>query len=547
MKRFLALALVLVIGAGTGIYFWPQHRNSSPAPRPTAPILLEADGGTATPAPAASRPARISRDGRYLVLVVLDGARPDYFNVSGIPHIQALMKSGTRYNNAWAGILESETPTGHASIATGSTPSADGILSFNWATSDNTTINLFNPSEIQNGHMEQLIRNAPAPTIAELVHRKYPSSKVVSLGGHKYYAQDALGGPNADAIVYYTGDASGHFIPVSVPGHVPPASILNDKSLTASSVNLPMGSEDHIAMRLAIKTFQVMQPRVMLVNMPEFDWPLGHVDGGDRDPAGVRSLMQGFDKDLGSLEDAYRKAGLLNRTIFVLTADHGLAPIYHTVSQDAIDQAVSRAGTSIISDTYHTASYIWLKDSSVAVKAATNISALGNPYIQAVYFKSSLAGGGYRYLRASGPALFHAPAVEQANQYLLGTFNGPNGPDVAVLFDEDAASLPGGQASWKGDHGGAAWQSQHLPLVISGAGVRHGVVSNRPARLMDIAPTVLTLMGIAPSGMQGTPLADAMLGFTSTMWAAQERQVRSQQPVIAALQAESSRELQKGL
>ena len=136
--------------------------------------------------------------------------------------------------------------------------------------------------------------------------------------------------------------------------------------------------------------------------------------------------------------------------------------------------------------------------------------------------------------------------MEAANQYLLRSFNGPDAPDIAVFFTEDTASLPGGEAHWKGDHGGADWQSQHLPLVISGAGVRSGHVSIHPARLEDIAPTVLTLMGVRPSGMDGIPLSDSMVAPSRNAVAAERAQGSSLQPIITALQREAQQEVAAG-
>src|SRR5207245_52253 len=80
-----------------------------------------------------------------------------------------------------------------------------------------------------------------------------------------------------------------------------------------------------------------------LINEPEFDWPLGHVYGGIVDPAKVITLMQAFDRDLGMIERAYRRAGILQQTLFVVTADHGMAPITRFVPSTVITQAVARA------------------------------------------------------------------------------------------------------------------------------------------------------------------------------------------------------------
>ena len=129
--------------------------------------------------------------------------------------------------------------------------------------------------------------------------------------------------------------------------------------------------------------------------------------------------------------------------------------------------------------------------------------------------------------------------MDAANQFLLGTFGGSKGPDIVVLFAENAGSEPDGQAHWTGDHGGSAWESQHIPLVFSGPGIRRGYISTYPARLMDIAPTALSLMGVPDTGMTGVPLADAMVSPASWMQAAQRQQSNALWPVISALQTES--------
>jgi arylsulfatase A-like enzyme len=499
---------------------------------------------TAKPRPTATRkvPSAPIVNPSYVVLIVLDGARPDYFSTPNIPHIKALMQNGTQYTNAWAGILESETPSGHASIATGSQPRSDGILSFDWADSENRSINLFSEQAVRQGLMENVMRQAGAPTIADMVHKRNPKAKVVALSGYKYYAADALGGPDADVIMYFTSHKNGTFGPTALPGHMPPSSIINTPGLTLPNRHYALGQGDHLAMKLADETFATMRQQVTLINLPEFDWPLGHVDGANRDQKDMHTLMQDFDGDLAQMEATYAKAGVLDRTLFILTADHGFAPIDHRIGNSVIDNAVLATGTKIIRDTYHTASYIWLQDESKDAQAAENIARLQNPYIQSVYFRS-IGPNGPVYIRASGPDLLLAPGVEQANQWLLNTFNGPNGPDVVTFMAEQSMVWAGGEKTWKGDHGGNAWESQHLPLILSGPGVRRGYVSTYAAPIMDIAPTLLTLLGDPDTGMRGVPLADAFKSPSAAQKKSQQAQGASVGPVVAALQQESRREV----
>jgi arylsulfatase A-like enzyme len=294
-------------------------------------------------------------------------------------------------------------------------------------------------------------------------------------------------------------------------------------------------------MQLAGNTFQRMRQQATLINLPEFDWPLGHVNGAALDMKDATTLMQGFDRDLAMLEDTYRKAGVLDKTVFVLTADHGFSPIYHEVPKSVIADAVAKTGTSIIRDTYHTGAYLWLKDESRAVDAAAAISRAQNPYIQSVYFRTT-GPDGPGYIRASGTELLLAPGMEEANQHLLHTFNGPNGPDLVVFMKEHAAAVAGGQGKWKGDHGGADWESQHVPLFISGPGVRSKAVSDYPAKLMDVAPTALRLLGVPATEMHGVVLADSLRSASAPEQAAQRERGSTLAPVISALKAEAGLE-----
>lgn len=478
----------------------------------------------------------------YVVLIVLDGARPEYFQVGNIPHVEAVVKAGAQYTTAFSGILESETPSGHAAIGTGAMPAQNGVLGFWWGNGQKVKVDLFNPQKIRNGDMERIIWESKIPTLAGRVHARDMSAKVVAVSGSKYYAADAIGGPSADIIMYFYGTTQGTFEPTYVPNHAPPNGVLGAKGLIGPSHGMPLGLENHLAMKLAVRTFKKVKQKVSLINLPEFDWPLGHVDGGVIAQQQVTTLMRSFDRDLAMLQAAYDKAGVLENTIFILMADHGMMPLQHTISEADITTALAKVGATMVTAAYSTGTYIWLEDTGRAVPAARSIAALNNPYIQSVYARVP-SGKGFAYTRLSPARLQRTGGVERANQALMQTFNSSSGPDVVVVLAEGVGIEPGGQASWKADHGGTSWQSQHLPLVISGPGVRKNYVSNYPARLIDVAPTVLHLMGASPAGMQGVVLADAL--NSPIAGDAQRQKAVSAQltPLVQALQQESRLEV----
>ncbi len=506
---FCALYLLFASAIGAGAAQLLHSRSKTPASALIAPPVVP----------------------KYLVLMVLDGARRDYFGLTPLPHVDQLRAAGVQYTHAFAGILESETPSGHAAIASGSRPDKDGLLGFDWAT-NGTRYSLFNPDQM--GTVESLLHDAHVPTLASVYKAKYPTARVVALSGHKYYAAAPLGGPSADAIMYYQGDPKGRYVPVAVPGHTPPASVLDDPSLIYPTIHLNDGVEDDLTTKLALKTVDAMHPRMLLINFPEFDWPLGHVDGGSLDRDKVIIDMKGFDKDLGEIEAKYKAEGILDKTLFVITADHGMMPITHFVPASIVTNAVSQAGTTAPDLASSTADYVWLADGNKAEAVADNIIAAHDPGIDSVYYLVT-ANGAPTYIAATGSKA--TGALESANQYLLDSLLNGHEPSV-VAFATPGGSFSDPKSNWKADHGGDTWQAQSIPLIFSGAGIRTGVISSAPAQLEDIAPTALTDMGVKPAGMEGHVLTESLVQPKAAASKARSSEEQQLAPVVEGLTAQ---------
>lgn len=466
---------------------------------------------------------------RYLVLIVLDGARPDYFSATALPHLQAMINQGTLYTRAFDGILEAETPSGHTTLATGSTPARNGILGFEWAQGDGT-YSIFSPDKVRAGAMTSIMEARGVPTIAGLYKRRFPHARVAALSGHKYYAADPLGGPDADMIMYYHAFGT-KYEPTGIPGHMPPQTVLDKPSLTAPSVNLALGQEDRYVTKLALTTFRHTHQRLTLINYPDFDWPLGHVYGGSESRNKVITLMKMFDFNLGKIEAAYKNARVLRKTLFVITADHGMSPLVRYVPQKLFSNAISQAKATAPTVVLNSGAFIWLADLRTARSVADNIIRARDPGIQSAYYLS-VTQGKVGYVRADGSVI--SAAAEAANQTLLRTLlNGHEPTVVGILREYNTASNPA--THWRGDHGGASWQSQHIPLLFSGPGIQRGMTATQPAQLDDIAPTVLTDMGVQPLGMEGRVLTDALQAQSSSLAQARNAEIRALWPTVNGL------------
>lgn len=96
---------------------------------------------------------------------------------------------------------------------------------------------------------------------------------------------------------------------------------------------------------------------------------------------------------------------------------------------------------------------------------------------------------------------------------------------------------------WLADHGGASWQSHHVPLIMQGPGIKAGIRSAFPARIVDLAPTFLRLMGAPFPLMDGIVLADALSQPTSSERKSQSYVGHTLSPVIGALKRQSQIDL----
>jgi len=466
---------------------------------------------------------------KYLCLIVLDAGKPEYItnHLKTMPNVRQLLVHARWYNQAWVGDLMSITPPGHAVIGTGSFPKDDGgIVNWDWGIHSTGKISpTFQAlSNYQNGYAFKVIKNSGTPTLAGVIKQKYPKGLVIAGSGAHFHAAGPMGGPEASWIFSYERGASGHpgdWAPYTLgPNRPVPARLLNDPTLRTPLVSsnnstvptlydpLPLGRQDSLVMSFAIKSLQLYRPRGMMINLPEVD-TIGHWSQHWAKDEGT--LYNAFDKDLGRLIAAYKRAGIYKQTLFVVTADHGMIQSRHRVLDrdgvvSLVKSIVGQKGTILTNgggSAGPTMTSIWLKDPSKNQRVATAIYKHNFDNVSAVFYITH-SGNQYQYQMAGCESC--SPQLVATYRYLLSTEAGPTGEDVAILLRENSRNS--GLPQMLGRHGGADWGSQHITLVLSGPGVKGGT-SEHPARLADLAPTIERFMGISPQARDGLVLADA--------------------------------------
>ena len=383
----------------------------------------------------------------------------------------------------------------------------------------------------------------PIPSIASRVKQADSSARIVSVAGHKCYASDTMGTPSADyilcSLIYHD-----RWVAAAVPPHIPPPGPINNHAWDVPIPNpnsgfapavqqWSMGAEDGWTMNYAEWAFKKVHPRVLMMNLAETD-VLGHFASNMKP---IRFLMKQFDSLLGGLMTDYRRAGILSRTDFVITADHGMTRIHKYLPFSVINQAIYAAHATKVYVEHDTAAAIGIAQLNKSRAVAANIMRLGGSMIDATYYKVRHNGKWIYRAAAVQPSL--SSAVRSAYLKLADTMASDTSADVWAVYAPHISSryFKAHGYAWLQGHLGPQWGDQHIPLVISGPGVKHGARSNYPARLIDIAPTVENLLGVKSGGVDGGVLEDALARPHRGALRSQAQRGAAIMPMVRALES----------
>jgi arylsulfatase A-like enzyme len=307
--------------------------------------------------------------------------------------------------------------------------------------------------------------------------------------------------------------------------------------LSVSAPDSAFTNQDGFAARLAVKLVTALRPRALLLNLPATDLA-GHYYGGMSDPKDMKETLRDADAALGIVIDAYKRLGLYTKTLFVITADHGMADNKTIVPIHKMYGLIRSLPVSQLDQEYRiSVGSIWLQNPAQAELVATHMSAQHYKGIEGALYK--VTDGSSMHFEADSWTQAHlSKPLLKAYLDLADTEASPAGPDVILPYSEDTTGLPPGH-KYQGSHGGFSWGVQHIPLILVGPGIRPGV-SHFPAKLVDIAPTIEQALGLPiPSGVDGVVLADALRSSTSAQATAQKAVSAGRLGDVEAIRAHS--------
>ncbi len=197
----------------------PRRPNRSHASAALAAALTL--GALASVSPAAAQAPDSTAPPRLLVTVVVDQLRGDLlprYALAFSGGLARVLDQGLLYTNAVHDHAHTETAAGHATIATGVTPSRHGIVSNAWWRQkgdewqleyavDDTASHTVGASDLPGRSPRNMLRDA----FGDWLQAAEPEARVVSLS-RKDRAAITMGGRSHTAHVFWIGPGTGRFV-----------------------------------------------------------------------------------------------------------------------------------------------------------------------------------------------------------------------------------------------------------------------------------------------------------------------------------------------
>lgn len=428
------------------------------------------------------------RPSRVLVMI-WDGMRPDLVSRELTPNLAALRARGCVFEANHA-VVPTVTRINAATMATGAPPSVHGLPGNVFFA---PAVDAVTPLSIGEGDNVAQLRAAygvfAAPTIADVIRANGGRTAIVSSGTRGsaqmlHPRRTEVG----DLILHPTLSTNDELRPlVERLGPMPEADV-------------PDTARNRWLARAAAEIVLPEQRPDLLIFWHDDPDKSQHKHGFGH-PLSLQAIGDA-DTHLGLLLDGLESAGLREETLIVVASDHGyvsingrldVGPALAALAGDS-RVVVARNGCAVLL-------YLERSDARHLARLAAEVRAL--PGVDVLF--SGVRG---------------ATVVDGTLPLALLQLDGPLAPDLLVtLAWGDGANDHGYRGvsyelgSNRASHGGAsAWEIRNT-LILQGPGIDGGTRSSLPSGNGDLAPTVLSALGLpVPDSMTGRVLREAMIG-----------------------------------
>lgn len=430
--------------------------------------LFEVSAQTAS----AGRPAK----DRHVAIISLDGFAAYVFAdpTLAIPNLRRLAREG-----AAARGMQPVNPTvtwpNHTSIVTGVPPAEHSVLFNGWA--------------VRGGDGQPLKVEARVPK-SELVKglTLYDAAHAAGLTTAEV---DWVAIERASTITWSFAEWVKHDGPVE--REMVAAGVVTADELRTFE-KAPITFRDEIWTRAAEHIVTTHKPNLLLFHLLTTD-SVQHTYGADG--LAAKAALSLADAKVGRLVDAYRRAGILDRTTFIVVSDHGFRTYKKSLRPNALLKEKGLSGAAWVIPEGGTA----MVYATRAADKAETVASLQRLFTGAEGIAQVITPAEFEalgYPQPSADARMADLVLAAAEGY---AFSGA--ADSAPVVDMPAGATPG-------SHGYLDRDPQMRAIFLaSGAGIVRGA-SLDTVRNLDVAPTVARLLGLSLPAARGRVLHEIL-------------------------------------
>ena len=447
---------------------------------------------------ATAFPAGSRKSERHVVVVVWDGMRPDFVSEQNTPNLWKLAHEGVTFRNHHA-VYPSATMVNGTALVTGVYPSQNGIIANHVYRSNidaHHAIDVELPLVVKKGDELSGGKYISVPTIAELVRRA---------GGRTVIAAAKTVGLLLDRHAGL-GDAK------------------NNSTLFAGKM-LPSGALAPITAMLGPFASDPLQQDAWTTRaLTDFFWKdglptlsvlwLGEPDLAEHETApgapAALTAIKSSDKNLGAVLAALDQRDARGTTDIFVVSDHGFSTIARSIDlRKILKDAGFAAKTEFESEPKPGETMLAGNGGSVLFYVTGHDGTLVRRLVEFLQ-QSDFAGG-----------IFAKEPMEGTFGFDQATIQSPHGPDVEMAFRWNDSKNQFGilgmiDADWqraarKGTHATLSRFDMHNMLIAAGPDFRRGQTDDLPTGNVDLAPTILGILGIkARDKIDGRILSEAV-------------------------------------
>lgn len=451
---------------------------------------------------------------RFVIVFVVDGLRPDAISAEDTPTLHRLRREGVDFANSHA-VFPTVTRVNAATLATGAQPGTHGIIG------NRIYVPAADPKHaLDTGNYQHLL-TVDAVTGGGLVRTRTLAER---LARHGLRFAGVSSGSTGSAFLLNPKAPSG--VGALVNGYFDPGKVVAYPAEASAAILSKLGAAPAKAggdrydgavswTQRALREYVLpeLRPDVVINWLTEPDHSQHAIGVGS--PA-AREALRHDDREIALTLAAVDELGLTDRADVLVVSDHGFTSNVAgvDVARELVEAGIKAALDSpdVILASSGQAVALHVKDQDPGRIADIARLAQSREWGGALFSPARGAGDPRGVVEGTFSLdLIHLASAERGCDLLL-TFPWSSDANAFGVPGRDLACTSGGARLYASDHGSMSPWNVRNTCLAWGRDFKRGATVRAPSGNVDVAPTILHLLGVDDrAGMDGRVLGEALL------------------------------------